>query len=175
MFAGVAVMYMNYFDKLKSNLSLKTTYKPATVAYYKRSTSKHNTGDIKEVTYNKHWTPLGKLVKALVFCNEENLALQSELQAQYEHYIKKFGERRIWNLVEDVKSNLLKKIHKIEFKTGTWRCCHSSNRKTIDADLFVDETNALYKYWMKVSLRKEFGDIYVPLQINNSYHNLAKS
>lgn len=80
MFADVAVMYMNYFGKLKSNLSLKTTYKPAIATYYKKATFKHKVGDIKNVTYNKHWTPLGKLVKALVFCNEDNLALSDELQ-----------------------------------------------------------------------------------------------
>lgn len=28
---------------------------------------------------------------------------------------------------------------------------------------------------MKIGLRKELGDIFVPLQINNAYHNLAKS
>ena len=175
MFADVVVMYMNYFDKLKNNVSLKTTYKPATVTHYKKATLKHKAGDIKEVIYNKHWTPFGKLIKALVFCNEDNLSLPNELQLQYGYYAKKFGKERIWNLVNDIRSNLLKKIHKIEFKTGTWRCCHSSNGKTITADFIVDETNSLYKHWMKIGLRKEYGDVYVPLQVNDAYHDLSKS
>lgn len=122
MFADVAVMYMNYFNKLKSNLSLKTTYKPATATHYKKATYKHKAGDIKEVIYNKHWTSFGKLVKALVFYDEKRLLLPNELQLQYDYYAKKFGKERIWNLVNAIRSNLLKKIHKIEFKTGTWRC-----------------------------------------------------
>lgn len=28
---------------------------------------------------------------------------------------------------------------------------------------------------MKLDLRKEFGDIYIPLQVNDSYHDLKKS
>ena len=170
MFADVAVMYMNYFDKLKSNLSLKTTYKPATVTHYKKATFKHKAGDIKEVTYNKHWTTFGKFIKALVFCNEGNLVLSEQLQSQYDYYVEKFTKERIWNLVNDIRSNLLKKIHKIEFKTGTWRC----NEQTM-SDFIVDETNMLYKHWMKIDLRKEFGDIYIPLQVNDAYHDLSKS
>lgn len=170
MFADVVVMYMNYFDKLKSNLSLKTTYKPATVIYYKKSTFKHKAGGIKEVIYNKHWTSFGKLVKALVFCNKDNLSLPNELQLQYDYYVKKFGKERIWNLASGIRSNLLKKIHKIKFKTGTWRC----NRQTM-SDFVIDETNALYKHWMKIGLRKELGDIFVPLQISNAYHDLSNS
>ena len=170
MFADCVVMYMNYFDKLKSNLSLKTTYKSPIVSYYKKSTFKHKAGDIKEIIYNRHWTSFGKLIKALVFCNQDNLNLQNELKQQYSYYEKKFGKERIWNLVNDVKSNLLKKIHKIEFKTGTWRC----NQQTM-SNLIIDKTNSLYQHWMKIGLRKEFGDVYVPLQINSKYHNLSKS
>lgn len=28
---------------------------------------------------------------------------------------------------------------------------------------------------MKIDLRKEFGDVYLPLQINKNYHNVSKS
>ena len=66
-------------------------------------------------------------------------------------------------------------MHKIEFNTGTWRCCYSSNGKTIASNRFVDDTNSLYKHWMKLDLRKEFGDIYIPLQVNEDYHDLSKS
>ena len=43
------------------------------------------------------------------------------------------------------------------------------------SDLIVDDTNSMYKYWMKIDLRKEYGNVYLPLQINNKYHNLKKS
>ena len=72
--------------------------------------------------------------------------LNAELKAQYDYYEKKFGEERIFNLVQLIKQNLLKKIKKIEFKTGTWRCCYSSNGKTIASNRFVDDTNSLYKH-----------------------------
>lgn len=80
MFADCTVMYMNFFDALKSNLSLKTVYKPATIAYYKKTTSIHKAGDIKEIIYNKHWTSLSRLVKALVFFDEKRLDLPENLK-----------------------------------------------------------------------------------------------
>lgn len=43
------------------------------------------------------------------------------------------------------------------------------------SDFVIDKANAKYKHWMKISLRKEHGDVYVPVQINNAYHNLQKS
>ena len=107
--------------------------------------------------------------------NDDVSRLNDSLKAQYDYYAKKFGSQRIDSLVSLVKDNLLKKIHKIEFKTGTWRCCYSHNGKSISSCRFIDETNALYKHWMKIDLRKEFGDIYLPLQINEDYHDLSKS
>lgn len=174
MFMDVAMMYMNYFSKLKMNLALKVVEKPTTYIYYKKSTRWHKAGDVKEVIQHKHWTPFTKLLKALVF-NDDVSRLNDSLKAQYDYYAKKFGSQRIDSLVSLVKDNLLKKIHKIEFKTGTWRCCYSHNGKSISSCRFVDETNALYKHWMKIDLRKEFEDIYLPLQINEDYHDLSKS
>ena len=174
MFADVLVMYMNYATSLKANLSLRVTEKPSSISYYKKSSKWHRVGDVKEIVQHKHWTTFTKLLKALVFVDDAKF-LNAELKAQYDYYEKKFGEERIFNLVQLIKQNLLKKIKKIEFKTGTWRCCYSSNGKTIASNRFVDDTNSLYKHWMKLDLRKEFGSIYLPLQINKKYHNLSKS
>ena len=169
MFADVVIAYMNYIEKLKSNLQLKVIYKPATISYYKKSIKWHKVGDVKEIEYNKRWTSFTKLLKALVFIDNVE-CLKPEIKRQYDFYVEKFTKRRIDNLVKLIKQNLLKKIHKIEFKTGTWRC----NIQT-KADFVIDETNSLYKHWMKISLRKEYGDIYIPLQINSKYHDLSKS
>ncbi len=48
MFMDVVVMYMNYFNVLKANLSLKVVEKPTTYTYYKKTTKWHKTGDVKE-------------------------------------------------------------------------------------------------------------------------------
>lgn len=175
MFSDVAVMYMNTFDALKNSLQLKVIEKPSTTSYYRKTTKYHRCGDIKEVVYHRHWTPFTRLLKALVFISDENALLKPELKSQYEYYSSKFTKERIWNLVALIRQNLLDKMHEIKFKTGTWRCCHSTNGRTIMSDLIIDDANLLYKHWMKVDLRKEYGCIYIPLQINTRYHDLKKS
>lgn len=174
MFMDVALMYMNYFGTLKANLSLRVVEKSTTYIYCKKSTMLHKVGDVKEVIQHKHWTPFTKLLKALVFIDDTG-CLKDNLKDEYDYYANKFGKQRIDDLVQLIRENLLKKMHKIEFKTGTWRCCYSHNGKSISSNRFVDKTNMLYKHWMKIDLRKEFGDIYIPLQVNEDYHDLSKS
>lgn len=174
-FADVVIMYMNMFNALKNSLQLKVIEKPSTTSYYKKTTKYHRRGSVKEVSYHKHWTPFTQLLKALVFVVDESALMKPELKLQYDYYSSKFTKERIWNLVNLIRYNLLNKLHKVEFKTGTWRCCHSTNGKTIMSDIVVDETNSMYKYWMKIDLRKDYGNIYLPLQINSKYHDLRKS
>lgn len=171
MFADVAVMYLNYVNALKGNLQLKVTEKPITIVHYKKSTKQHKAGDVKEVIQHKHWTPFTKLLKAIALANDKSF-FKAELKQQHDYYISKFGEKRVNDLAGLIKQNLLKRIHKIQFTTGTWRCCHSYNGKL---NRFIDNTNALYKHWMKLDLRKEFGDMYIPLQVNDKYHDFEKS
>ena len=85
MFADVAVMYMNYVNILKCNLQLKATEKPTTFTYYKKSTKWHKAGDVKEILQHKHWTSFTKLLKVLVFVNDQSL-LKDELKTQYDYY-----------------------------------------------------------------------------------------
>lgn len=162
MFMDVAVIYMNYVCKLKANLQLKVVEKPATCIRYKKVNGRHRVGDLKEIIYHRHWTPFTKLLKALAFVDDPS-SLNAELRPQHDFYVAKFGKKRMSDLVQSIKSNLLKKMHKIEFKTGTWRCCYSSNGKTVASSRFVDSTNVLFKHWMKIDLRKEFGSVYIPL------------
>ena len=177
MFADVAVYYLNMFQAIESSLELKVFEKSPSVSYYKRDVGKHKKGNIKEVTYHRHWTSLTKLIKALVFCDESNLCLNDSLRECYDFYCKKFTSARIWRLVDEIRSNILDhKIHKIAFKTGTWKCTHSHATGQVDSDVIIDETNSKYKYWMKLDLRKDYcGDIYIPIQINEKYHDLSKS
>ena len=188
-FQDITIQYITRIKALLSNLdlSLSTVDKNGntklTITYYKKNVSKdgviiHYKGDIKEFKQPKKYTTLSKFVKYCVHCRVENghvcLLDNQEIKNLYEYYCDKFTEERIVRLVSSIQNNLLRKIKKPnEYQTGSFRIVHTSNGTTINSDFIYDPTNTLYKHWCKIDL-KDGQNIYIPLQVNEDYHNFDK-
>lgn len=178
-FQDIIKFYQNTFKQHIFNLDFNIQ-KEIKITYYKRNTkSGKKVGDIKSFSLIKQKTPLGKLVKYLVFCNLEKLNLKPQIQNLYDYYKNKGYEDRILNLVKSVKQRLKNKIKLIEFSTGTYRkAFNCSNSKDKQGNIhcyngFIkSQKNTKFKYWFKYKFKNNY--VYLPLQINNDYHNFQK-
>ena len=183
---------INYITRIKiylSNLDLSvsevdklgnTKFK---ITRYKKNVSKngkiiHCKGDIKEFKQPKKYTSLSKFIKYCVHCRVENghvcLPNNQEIKDLYKYYCDKFTEERIVRLVSSIQDTLLKEIKKPnDYRTGSFRIAYKINGRTICSDFIYDPTNTLYKHWCKIDL-KDGQNIYIPLQVNEDYHNFDK-
>ena len=178
-FQDIIKLYQNSFKQHIFNLDF-STQKQIKITYYKRNTkSSKKAGDLKSFSLVKEKTPLGQLVKYLVFCNLDNLKLKDQIQNLYDYYKDKGYEDRILKLVNNVKNRLKRKIKCITFSTGTYRKAFNfCNVKDKYGNIrcyngFIkDQENVKFKYWFKYKFKNKY--IYLPLQINDTYHNFQK-
>lgn len=180
----------NYIVRLKkrlSNLDLQVSIPDnkglakLSITRYQRNVSKNNKiihykGDIKEFKQPKHYTPLSKLIKYCVYCRIENneiLVYNEDIRKQYSYYCQKFSKQRIINLVSSIQQTLLSKIKEPnDYQSSSFPLLHKNNG-VICSDFIYDSTNSLYKYWCKIDLKNK-QNIYIPLQVNENYHNFSK-
>lgn len=179
-FNDIITFYQNLIDTYIYNKDFKITSK-FKITYYKKNVSKdgiiiHKKGSVKSFQIVKKYTELTKLIKYLTFIDLQNIQnLKQQIKEIYNYYIDKFTEQRILNLVKNIKKNILKRIKKpIQFTTGTYRTPFNASGKTINSEFIKDDSNVKYKYWFKLNLRKEYGDIYIPLQFNQKYNDFNK-
>lgn len=190
-FQDITIQYINRIKAILHNLDLslstidKNGNTKLTITYYKKNISKdgiiiHYKGDVKELKQPKKYTPLSKFIKYCVYCRIEDgeiLISNEEIKTQYEYYCSKFSKERIINLVSSIQETLLNNIKRPnEYQTGSFRIAykHGGNNQTwADSDFIYDETNTLYKHWCKIDL-KDGQNIYIPLQVNEDYHNFNK-
>ena len=186
-FQDITIQYITRIKALLHNLdlSLSTVDKNGntklTITYYKKNVSKdgeiiHYKGDIKEFKQPKKYTTLSKFIKYCVYCRIEDGEIlingNEDIKTQYDYYCNKFTKERIINLVSSIQETLLNNIKRPnEYRTGSFRLIHWNS--AICSDFIYDETNTLYKYWCKIDL-KNGQNIYIPLQINEDYHNFDK-
>lgn len=176
-FQDICNDYENMFiDKMYTlDLSIQENNK-FNIEVYKRNTKKNKKGDIIYFEIVKHSTPLTNLIEILIKynLNKEIRFKSSKIEDLYNFYCNKFGKERILNLAQNRQNHLLKSCKTIRFNTGTFRVISPSNGYNNGCEFIYDETNLKYRYWFKLHLRKEYGDIYLPVQINSSYHHWDK-
>lgn len=186
-FQSISQDYINRIKKHLSNLDLQVSIPDnkglvkLSISRYQRNVSKNNKiihykGDIKELKQPKHYTLLSKFIKYCVHCRIENneiLVYNEDIRKQYNYYCQKFGKQRIVNLVSSIQQTLLSKIKEPnDYQSSSFSVIHHIG-PCICSDFIYDPTNSLYKYWCKIDLKNK-QNIYIPLQVNNKYHNFSK-
>ena len=186
-FQSISQDYINRIKKHLSNLDLQVSILDnkglvkLSISRYQKNVSKNNKilhykGDIKEFKQPKHYTPLSKFIKYCVYCRIENneiLVYNEDIKKQYNYYCQKFSKQRIVNLVNSIQQTLLSKIKEPNnYQSSSFPVIHHIG-PCICSDFIYDPTNFLYKYWCKIDLKNK-QNIYIPLQVNNSYHNFSK-
>ena len=187
-FQSISQDYINRIKKYLSNLNLQVSIPDnkglvkLSITRYQKNVSKNNKiirykGDIKEFKQPKHYTPLSKFIKYCVYCRVENNDIQiynENIKKQYEYYCQKFSKQRIINLVYSIQQTLLSKIKEPnDYQSSSFPVIYKPNGQSISSDFIYDPTNSLYKYWCKIDLKNK-QNIYIPLQVNNKYHNFNK-
>lgn len=186
-FQSISQDYINRLKKHLSNLDLQVStvdnkgLVKLLITRYQKNVSKngviiHYKGDIKEFKQPKHYTPLSKFIKYCVYCRVENNDIQiynEDIKKQYSYYCQKFGKQRIVSLVVSVQQTLLSKIKEPnDYQSSSFSVIHHIG-SCICSDFIYDSSNTLYKYWCKIDLKNK-QNVYIPLQVNNSYHNFNK-
>ena len=186
-FQSISQDYINRIKKYLVNLDLQVSIvdnkglAKLSISRYQKTVSKnskiiHHKGDIKEFKQPKHYTPLSKFIKYCVYCRIEDNDIQiynEDIKKQYEYYCQKFSKQRIVNLVCSIQQTLLSKIKEPnDYQSSSFSLLHK-NKETVCSDFIYDPTNSLYKYWCKIDLKNK-QNIYIPLQVNNSYHDFSK-
>ena len=186
-FQSISQDYINRIKKYLVNLDLQVSIpdnkglSKLSITRYKKNVSKndkiiHYKGDIKEFKQSKHYTPLSKFIKYCVYCRIEDNGIQiynENIRRQYDYYCQKFSKQRIVNLVGSIQQTLLSKIKEPnDYQSSSFSLLYK-NRETICSDFIYDSTNSLYKYWYKIDLKNK-QNIYIPLQVNDKYHNFNK-
>ena len=187
-FQSISQDYINRIKKHLSNLDLQVSIPDnkglikLSITRYQRNVSKnkkivHYKGDIKKLKQPKHYTPLSKFIKYCVYCRIENDGIQvynEDIIKQYNYYCQKFSKQRVVNLVSSIQQTLLNKIKEPNvYQSSSFPIVYKPNGQTICSDFIYDPTNSLYKYWCKIDLKNK-QNIYIPLQVNNKYHNFNK-
>lgn len=174
-FQDIVKLYKEYFKAKARHLEFKTQ-KSFRVEYFKRNTTQHKIGDVKkfQLEYNKTGN-LGKLIKYLCFSKDFTIA-NNEIQNLYDYYKNKGVEERIKKLVSSVRIRVQNNLRVIEFTTGSYRKPFGNNKdkngnKVQENGFVFDSTNALYKHWFKYKTKNQ--TLYLPVEINNQYHNLS--
>ena len=162
-FQDIIRFYRNaYFMKIKNlDLSIQDHVK---MEYYKRNGRHWKKGDLKSFDIVKKQTNLTRLVKYLVF-KEDMGQFPSEIQNLYDHFKDKGFGYRISRLVVNIQKRIKDSVKLVEFTTGTYRICYSQK----ECELIYDVSNRKYKYWFRY--RSKGDDVYLPLEINGSYHH----
>lgn len=186
-FQSISQDYINKLKKHLSNLDLQVSIpdnkglSKLSISRYQKNVSKNNKiihykGDIKEFKQLKHYTPLSKFIKYCIYCRIENneiLVYNEDIKRQYKYYCQKFSKQRIINLVSSIQQTLLSKIKEPnDYQSSSFPVIHHIG-SCICSDFIYDPSNALYKYWCKIDLKNK-QNIYIPLQVNEKYHNFSK-
>ena len=186
-FQSISQDYINRIKKYLVNLDLQVSIPDnkslvkLSISRYQKNVSKNNKiihykGDIKELKQPKHYTPLSKFIKYCVYCRIENneiLVYNEDIKKQYDYYCQKFDKQRIVNLVSSIQQTLLSKIKEPnDYQLSSFSIIHHIG-STICSDFIYDPSNSLYKYWCKIDLKNK-QNIYIPLQVNEKYHNFNK-
>ena len=186
-FQSISQDYINRIKKYLVNLNLQVSMVnnmglvKLSISRYQKNISKNNKilhykGDIKEFKQPKHYTLLSKFIKYCVYCRIENndiLIYNDDIKGQYEYYCQKFSKQRIISLVSSIQQTLLSKIKEPnDYQSSSVPLLYKNNG-VIYSDFIYDPTNSLYKYWCKIDLKNK-QNIYIPLQVNNKYHNFNK-
>ena len=165
LFQDIIKFYKNaYFMRIHNlDLSIQDSIK---IEYYKKNTKHNKKGDLKSFSLIKKQTNLTKLVKYLVFV--ENITkLPQEIHNLYDYFKDKGFEKRILRLVKNIRKRIKDSVKLVEFTTGTYRICYSQN----EGEMIFNDSNKKYKYWFRYRNKKE--NIYIPLEINESYHHFS--
>lgn len=187
-FQSISQDYINRIKKYLSNLNLQVSIPDnkgllkLSITRYQRNVSKNNKiihykGNIKEFKQPKHYTPLSKFIKYCVYCRIEDneiLVHNEDIKKQYKYYCQKFTKQRIINLVNSIQQTLLSKIKgPNDYQLSSFPLVHKPSQTSIGGDFIYDPSNTLYKYWCKIDLKNK-QNIYIPLQVNEKYHNFSK-
>lgn len=163
LFQDIIKFYKNaYFRRIHNlDLSVQDNIK---IEYYKKNGKHWKKGNVKSFSLVKKQTNLTKLVKYLVLV--KNITkLPQEIRNLYDYFKDKGFEMRILRLVENIKKRIKNSVKLIEFTTGTYRICYSQN----EGEMIFNDSNKKYKYWFRYRNKKK--NIYIPLEINESYHH----
>ena len=138
-------------------------------SYYKRKTKDYVKGDLKnkEILFRIPKGNIHKIVKYLIYLKGFN-SIPEKIQNILNVYDSSI-QKRIFNLSRLVRERLLKGLHKIEFKTGSYKKFGYLTSSKKEQVFQIDNTNMKYKYWYCYRTRKQ--DHWLPLQINKKYHN----
>ena len=178
LFYSVIETYDTKFKILCGNADCGVSNGKIKVSYYKKNVVRgekllHKRGEVKDITQDKHYTALGKLIKYLLKQNfRKDIHIPKSITSIYEYYYKKFGERII-NLANSKQDTVLCKFEKPHvFTTGSFRVPNYYGTSKHINEFFIDDTNSEYKHWFKFTNKQT--RIYLPIDINEEYHNYSK-
>ena len=136
--------------------------------YYKRKTKGHMKGDLKnkEIAFRSPKGNIHKIVKYLIYLKDFN-NIPEKIQNVLNTYSPSIQER-IFNLSRLVRERVLKHLHAIEFKTGSYKKFGYLTTSKKEQVFQIDNSNTKYKHWYCYRTREQ--DYWIPLQINKKYH-----
>ena len=136
--------------------------------YYKINTKEHNKGDLrnKEIIFRSPKGNIAKIIKYLIYLKNFN-SIPEKIQNVLNSYDPSI-QKRIFNLSKLVRKQLLKGLHKIEFKTGSYKKFGYLTSSKKEQVFQIDNTNKQYKHWYCYRTREQ--DYWLPLQISKKYH-----
>ena len=168
LFQDICTFYDVYVKMRFKNFKFQIQ-KEIKYTYYKVNTKEHNKGDLrtKEILFRSPKGNVAKIVKYLIFLKDFE-SIPEKIKTELNKYDPK-RQLHILQLARNIRSRLLKDLHKIEFKTGSYKKFgHIGSSKS--AQVFqIDNTNKKYKHWYCYKTREQ--DYWLPLQINKKYHN----
>ena len=167
LFIDICKKYQIVVDRYFKNTSFevqKSTHRTV----YKRNTDKHKVGDLKEYWIVKKKSTLNSLLKYLIqvpcfgnICNKDILFQLDSFDEYKRNKILEYAKKK--------QQSILSRIPVLQFKTETYtKYGYTTSSKKVPC-FIVDNTNKKYKYWYIYKIRDEY--VYLPLQINNKYHN----
>ena len=168
LFQDICTFYDVYVKMRFKNFKFEVQ-KDIQYSYYKRKTKDHIKGDLKnkEILFRSPKGNIHKIIKYLIYLKDFN-SIPVKIQNTLNEYNPSIQER-IFNLSRLVREKLLKYLHPIEFKTGSYKKFGYLTSSKKDQVFQIDNTNKQYKYWYCYRTRNT--DYWLPLQINKKYHN----
>ena len=167
LFQDICTFYDVYVKMRFKNFKFQIQ-KDIRYSYYKRKTKDHIKGDLKdkEIVFRSPKGNVHKIIKYLIYLKDLN-NIPEKIQNVLSTYNPSIQER-IFNLSRLVRERLLKHLHPVEFKTGSYKKFGYLTSCKKDQVFQVDNTNTKYKHWYCYRTRNT--DYWLPLQINKKYH-----
>lgn len=175
-------VYNHYAVMLDIKLSNKNyfAYKDGEVTHYKRNYKQFKQGDVKATKQIRYKTDIMIAVEYLIQVQgrkgvdpDLNNVVNYCKNKKVLEIIKRYQEKGLWDrvkrCVELARENVLKSCKMVEYTTGTHIVAYTENGRTVVNSVTEDETNSLNKDWFKYHYRG--GDIWIPLQKNDKYHD----